>query len=303
MAEQYNNLANSLLAGSIDGSTNPITFQVSSGDGAKFPATANGPFRVTVCDTNGLNAEVMMCTTLSTDTMTCNRGAGCTNETPTPTLVAHAAGSIVSHDITSGAIKSIRSEIENEVISVIQVSPLVTPPSGLTLHDGIGGATLSTDVYGFTLDVPSAGGNNVIYCSTALPASTYTAVFGFRGGGINAGFTQCGPMITDGTKIITWRFTQSPSANDIYYWSTFSNPVTQFTTVSLNYWGMPGIFCKIVQDATHRTFYYGDWRRRAWLQCFQQTALTSLTENAAGFFVLTDNGTHAFCEGFHYGTS
>src|SRR5579859_5951315 len=111
MSEQYTNLANSTTVGSIDGVTNPITFSVQSGDGAMFPSTANGNFRVTVCDTNGANAEVMMVTSRATDTFTASRGAGATGELPVPTLVSHAGGSIVSHDITVGAMQQIRYDI------------------------------------------------------------------------------------------------------------------------------------------------------------------------------------------------
>lgn len=289
MSEQYVNLANSTTVGSIDGVTNPITFSVQSGDGALFPTTVNGVFRVTVCDTNGANAEVMMVTSRATDTFTASRGAGALLETPTPTLIAHAGGSIVSHDLTAGAMTTI----------ITQVSPIYTPPIGLTLHDGAGGAVLTTDSYGLTLDTPSDAGNSVIYCSTALATSTYTAIFGFRGGMYNANFAQVGPCITDGTKLITWRFTQTPFANDIYYWSVYNNPVTQFDTHGISHWGMSGVFCKIVQDSTHRTFYIMDSRLRTSVQIFQQTALTSLTENAVGFFALSNNGLHAFVEGFH----
>ena len=293
MPEQYVNLANSTLAGSIDGVTNPITFSVNPGDGTLFPATTNGFFRVTVCDTNGANAEVMMVTSRATDTFTASRGAGAALESPVPTLVAHAAGSIVSHDITVGAVTTL----------LTQQRPIFTPPVGLTLHDGVGGATLSTDSYGLTLSVPGNNSNSIIYCSTALAHSTYTAIFGFEGYiGPNT-FQQMGPCITDGTKLIVWRFPNPGSQPDIYYWSAFNNFVTQFSISGLFPLSGEGLFCRIIQDATHRTFYQSDRRMRNWTQMFQQTALTSLTENAAGFFMNNDSTYPGILEGFHYTVS
>jgi hypothetical protein len=289
MAEQYNNLANSTTVGSIDGVTNPITFSVQSGDGALFPATANGFFRVTVCDTNGANAEVMMVTSRATDTFTASRGAGCLLETPTPTLVAHAGGSIVSHDLTVGAFNTV----------LTQQRPIFTPPVGLTLHDGVGGATLSTDSYGLTLSVPGNNSNSIIYCSTALAHSTYTAIFGFEGLIGAANFQQLGPCVTDGTKFIVWRFPNAGQAADIYYWATFNSFTTQFAVAGLSSFGNEGIFCRIIQDATHRTFYQSDRRMRNWTQIFQQTALTSFTETQAGFFINCDSTSPGILEGFH----
>lgn len=290
MPEQYVNLANSLLAGSIDGSTNPITFSVTPGDGALFPATTNGFFRVTVCDTNGANAEVMMVTSRATDTFTASRGVGAALESPVPTLVAHAAGSIVSHDITVGAVTTL----------LTQQNALYTPPTGFTLHDGVGGAVLSTDSYGLTLSVPGNNSNSIIYCSTALAHSTYTAIFGWEGMIGPPNFNQMGPCVTDGTKLIVWRFPNPTNAVDIYYWSAFNNFVTQFTTIGMVPLGNNGVFCRIIQDATHRTYYQADRRMRNWTQVFQQTALTSLTETQVGFFCNCDSLDPAILDAFHF---
>lgn len=113
--EQYQNLAYSTCTGSLDNSTNPITVVVASGDGALFPATTNGPFRITVCDAAGTNAEVMIVTARATDTLTAYRGtqisAQGAAETPVPTLSTHSAGSVVSHSITAGAMDQIRQDI------------------------------------------------------------------------------------------------------------------------------------------------------------------------------------------------
>jgi hypothetical protein len=112
VAEQYQNLASSTNTRSLDNSTNPITIVLNSGDGALFPSTTNGPFRITVCDTSGTNCEVMLVTTRATDTLTAYRGSligsHAAAEVPVPILSTHSAGSIVSHDLTAGAFNQIR---------------------------------------------------------------------------------------------------------------------------------------------------------------------------------------------------
>lgn len=288
MSEQYSNLGSSTTTGTIDASTNPFSIPVASV--SSFPATF--PFRVTVCDTAGTNAEVMLVIGASTGTLTATRSTGIGNvaaaEVPVPTLSTHSSGSIVSHNLTAGAMSQI----------ALQASPLFTAPTGLTLHDGIGGAVLSTDFYGLTLNVPNASGNNVIYCSTALAHSTYTAVFGFRGAMVNGNFAQVGPMITDGTKIVTWRW-NNQNTQDIYYWTSFNSPSASQMSTSLQMWGQAGIICKIVQDATHRTYYVGDYRLRQFIQIYQEAANNNLTETAVGFFGLASNSFSVLCEGFH----
>lgn len=113
MAEQYNNLAASTTAGSLNNTDNPVTFSVQTGDGALFPATTNGSFRIVVANADGTNAEVMLCTSRTGDSLTCARGSSATGESPTPTLLSHASLSVVSHVLTVGAMNQVRSEINN----------------------------------------------------------------------------------------------------------------------------------------------------------------------------------------------
>lgn len=114
MSEQYQNLAVSTITGTIDATTNPYTIVVAAGTGSLFPSTTNGPFRVTVSDATGTNAEVFLVTNRSTDTMTAYRGTGiaayAAAEIPIPTLSTHSAGSIISHNLTSGAMNQIRRD-------------------------------------------------------------------------------------------------------------------------------------------------------------------------------------------------
>lgn len=229
MAEQYTNLANSTTVGSIDGVTNPITFSVQGGDGTLFPATANGNFRVIVCDTNGANAEVMMVTSRATDTFTASRGAGASLEAPVPTLVAHAGGSIVSHSITVGAMDGIRSNINQTgtvaaMPTVSKVGDEYWPSDGGMLYRSNGsagtagfigwgpvyplvrpvaanftnfnfsalGATTTLDTTGDVLTLYQSGGTagNISGISKAIIGSTYTVSMAISGCGyVNSGIS------------------------------------------------------------------------------------------------------------------
>lgn len=243
MAEQYTNLANSTTVGSIDGVTNPITFSVQGGDGALFPTTANGNFRVIICDTNGANAEVMMVTSRATDTFTASRGAGASLELPVPTLVAHAGGSIVSHSITVGAMDGIRSNINQTgtvaaMPTVSKVGDEYWPSDGGMLYRSNGsagtagfigwgpvyplvrpvaanftnfnfnalGATTTLNTAGDVLtitQVNGTGSGNIAAISQAIIGSTYTVDMAIAGCVNQVSDEQFGAFITDGTKAIT----------------------------------------------------------------------------------------------------
>lgn len=188
MSEQYQNLATTTCTGSLDNSTNPTTIVVAAGAGASFPATTNGPFRITVCDGAGTNAEVMLVTTRATDTMTATRGAWSATvgaqETPTPTLSTHSAGSTVVHCITAGVMDQIRIDSQN-----------VGTAAGLPSSSKPGDLYLPTD--GVQLFRSSSSGTYApwgpLYPLVAPPSSGWTAVN-----------TLAGDSITYANNYITW---------------------------------------------------------------------------------------------------
>ena len=100
--------------------------------------------------------------------------------------------------------------------------------------------------------------------------------------------------------MITVRFRHDGTV-DIYTWSAFNSPGGAAFQFSYGgYFGaMSGVIFKIVQDATHRTYFLGDMRLRQWWQIYQEAAGTYLTETQAGFFALSNNGSPALCECFH----
>lgn len=232
MAEQYVNLANSTTVGSIDGVTNPITFSVQSGDGTLFPATANGNFRVTVCDTNGANAEVMMVTSRATDTFTASRGTGASLELPVPTLITHAGGSIVSHDITVGGMNQIRKDLNRFIFSGAlptdgRSGDLLFPTDDVVISGYNGtvfvpgliglpkrgnpnsqtwsalgaGATITARSQSILLQGTAAAGASIQGQTMAVPATPYTIIASLIPLIPDAGFAHAGICLTDGTKV------------------------------------------------------------------------------------------------------
>lgn len=103
--EQLGNYGYALLASTIDGSTNPVTFSVASGQGSRFPSSGN--FRLTIRPVTALESdvgEILLVTSRSTDSLTATRAQEGT------TIAAHAIGDICRHVSTSGAIRQVLSD-------------------------------------------------------------------------------------------------------------------------------------------------------------------------------------------------
>jgi hypothetical protein len=106
MAEVYSNLAESTVlsvsgGGSINNTTDPVTFNVQVGDGAKFPAAATGgpDFFTAVLDT-GTSAEIVHCQRTG-DQITATRAQEGTAK------VAHSLGTRFAHVVTAGSLTQI----------------------------------------------------------------------------------------------------------------------------------------------------------------------------------------------------
>ena len=91
------NRATSLLAGTIAGGD--LSLAVTGGDGVKFPTTY--PFHITI------DNEILVCTNVTTDTLTVTRGAEGT------TGASHTAGATVSLNITSQIISDLDTAVNN----------------------------------------------------------------------------------------------------------------------------------------------------------------------------------------------
>lgn len=97
MPEQYANFATSTTAG-LNNTTDPVTFSVATGDGALFPATANGAFHITVRETR----EVLKVTARTGDSLTASRAQEGT------TATAAGASCNVDHELTRVTMDNIQ---------------------------------------------------------------------------------------------------------------------------------------------------------------------------------------------------
>jgi len=96
---QAKNSARSTAAGVIDGATDPVTFSVATGEGALFPATASGPFMVSI------DNEILKCTSRTVDALTCARAQEGTS------IAAHALGASVQLRVTAEQITDLQTAI------------------------------------------------------------------------------------------------------------------------------------------------------------------------------------------------
>ena len=96
------NSASSSLASAINNSVGTLT--VATGDGANFPATADGDFWVSI------DSEILLCTSRTGDVLTVTRAQQSTSG------AAHDAGAAVELRITAEAISEMQDEIKHGVL-------------------------------------------------------------------------------------------------------------------------------------------------------------------------------------------
>jgi len=113
---KFTNRAASSLDGGID-TSDPVTLNVQSGDGALFPAT--GDFYITI------EEEILKCTSRSTDALTCSRAQEGTAN------VSHADGTPLFHAITAAAMTEIATAI-NAIEDAIDALEASGPTKGFT---------------------------------------------------------------------------------------------------------------------------------------------------------------------------
>lgn len=260
MPENYVNLASAPSISGLPNTGTSALFSLSAGGGAQFPSSN---FRITVSNADGTNAEPMLCVSRSTDALVVNRGTSALLESPTPTVGSHAVGSIVSHNLTAGAMNQIRLDLHQQgptaSASSIQAGNTYYPTNGCNmLYDtgaalnpygpfyefgdpnlqtwswiNQGSATVSTTNGGIQLI------NNVSESPTSqpmihgyvfsAPAVAYHVILGFtavslKGAATNSNLnTIVGGLFSDGTKALMC----GPWDSNNFYgeWEAFYNPV------------------------------------------------------------------------------
>lgn len=256
--EQYQNLPVSTATGSLDNTTNPITLVVATGTGSTFPATTNGPFRITVSDATGTNAEVMLVTTRATDTMTAYRGTAigsfASAEVPVPTLTTHSAGSIVSHNLTAGAMNQIK--LDWGIFPYNFTDP--TKPTFSWRNQGT--ATLGTSGKSLFLLAPTSAGDNIRGQEISAPSTPWSITIAMAPlipGALN-NYALAGLYVSDGTKLVTAAVSNANYGSLAGFGvATFSSVSAYNSTVSAPgiSLGLPFLILKVLNDGTNLKWY------------------------------------------------
>lgn len=123
ISKKNNAFSKVATVGGIDASTNPVTFAVTTGDGAKFPSSN---FKISI------DNEILLCTSRTGDSLTCARAQEST------TIAAHTQNADVELRITAGTLEeydavlkaaSQTSEADNILLKE-QADPTTTPSAG-----------------------------------------------------------------------------------------------------------------------------------------------------------------------------
>jgi hypothetical protein len=306
--EQYANNAQSTTTGSINNSSNPVTFSVTSATG--FPTAGN--FRIIV------DSEIMLVTSVSGASFTASRAQEGTS------IASHSSGATVTHVLTAASLE--QAFADRNLVGTYASLPAAgvagrsyrTTDSGYTMIDN--GSSWSYAWDGYTVTQPStswtwlhqgtatqdttkgttrlqnltsngsAFGWNGLY--RAVPGSTpYTIQWGFNltmpyGSAV---LSWGGPAIFDSTptKMIGFRIGNSSGAMQIsleYYTNGTSLNTTQLGQNVTCLCGQP-IFITLTDDGTNRNWYWSPSAFYNPILLYQDSRTTFLTAANYGMSV------------------
>lgn len=137
-ALKHTNRGYSILAADMNNSSDPVTFSVASGHGARFPAAF--PFHVSIFNPATPDTrEIIEITARTTDSMTGTRASEGTSK------IAHTAGDAVWLDITSGLLDLLETLIA-EKLPLAGGGPMSGPIAmGTQKITGMGDPTAAQD--------------------------------------------------------------------------------------------------------------------------------------------------------------
>lgn len=145
---KHTNRGYSTLAADMNNSSDPVTFSVASGHGARFPSAF--PFHVSIFNPSTPDTrEILEITARTTDSMTGTRASEGTSK------IAHTAGDAVWLNITSGLLDGLESEIAGKAPSSgIALTAMATQAAYTFLANLTSGAaspTVATAIQAFML--------------------------------------------------------------------------------------------------------------------------------------------------------
>ena len=299
------NLAQSSLASGYTAGGSSITVQ--SGDGSKFDA-AN--FVVAIGNPPQYFLEV---TAKSGDTFTVNT-SGFDGSTP----VSVASGTQVTEVITAGVFQDLLSAAGAITFGAIASLPGTVPVSGTLyictdspysfLSNGsawlafvfgnpvtrpllanftqvnAGLTTFTTSGGGIGMLSTVASGDNVQWCSQALPSAPYfiDIAFNIAMGGNTGNF---GLGVSDGTKLSMITFGWESGTPNWVKRVQFNNQTSFNNNAAaggITVWNSPMVWLRIQDDGTHLTYFYSP-DGIVWIQVIQEARAAFLTPSVAIF--------------------
>jgi hypothetical protein len=162
-------------------------------------------------------------------------------------------------------------------------------------YSGGGGGTLPTSwtvvngavLNNFQADMiesssPANGALNWRFVTQSLSAPPYTVIARIRCQNNNVNTSSCGLYLYDGAKVEGTEVLVSSGSAQLRV-EKMTNTTTDSATLAGPTSSLVGVLMtlKIVDDSTHRTFYY--WSNGSFTQFFQETTGTYLTPTSVGF--------------------
>lgn len=132
------NNASSTLAGNVDNSSNPVTVNVQSGDGAKFGSSF--PYPITI------DNEILLCTARSTDALTCSRAQEGT------TIASHTTNTAVQARSTAKFINDLNTAVNNIETGTKTLDHVTVDGSSGVNINRVGGSGNTAIYYGTSWD-------------------------------------------------------------------------------------------------------------------------------------------------------
>ena len=247
--KQLQNNARSVVSGTgLNNTTDPVTFNITTGHGSRFPTPGNG-FYATVWDAvtysdpgDDPNMEIVKCTGRSTDALTVARAQQGT------AAVAHASGSAVRLLLTATDLTDMQTAINTleaagygtaTAAKVVgsDTSTSITGSGEATTNIAIGSGKTFAVAFLHNRTDTSPGGGGVVFATTTLNdakstiggtnVSGLTTYLSYASSGYEFGpsfqyIVLKSAQISGSNLVLTWKNTDASARVLQAYWSVFA---------------------------------------------------------------------------------
>lgn len=304
--QQFTNGGQTTLSGSINNTSNPVTFTVASA--TTFPTSGNFTVKI--------DAEILLVTAVSGTSFTASRAQEGT------TIASHSSGATVYQSLTAGSLKAIIGDFHLQdtlanrpaagtvgKIYIPSDAPLLYRDTGSAweafgpfnklvepqLADftwfNQGGATAVDTKGGILLSKTNQSSVDSVRGLVRSFSAPYTVEFGYftLGRSVGSDFGLAGPVLYDTVsgKLYMVRFGSTDNQQTILTIQSFTNVTTSsgsvFSAVTYNWIrGLGGLYWfKIQDDGTTRRFFVGV-HNNLWEEVFNEANTVFFTPNRIG---------------------